>query len=615
MYVKPMLPSLSLKKPEGSQWSFEIKFDGFRALLSISESAISFTSRNGKDLAPLFPEIIEAVRSSFSKFQPFMPCTLDGELTVLQSAHKASFEKIQKRGRLKKEENIQRAVHTDPCTFLVFDLIECAGEKTAASPLKIRKEKLLSLSEACGFPLTPAPGEVRIQYVPSFSDGDALFKNAIRHDSEGILAKDLNSRWEPGIRTKNWLKIKNYKYGLVFIIGYDKKNGYFKAGTFDHGTIREAGVFSHGLEGEERESLIEILRQNKEAEDPQWITIAPAICVELQFLGLYKNQLREPSFHAFRFDLAPELCTWSQLKVHAVSVHEDVQLTNPDKPLWNKPVRSKEDYLAYLIDVSESMLPFLEDKHLTVIRYPHGTSDEAFYQKNCPDYAPDFIKTSLHEGIEYILCNDHSTLLWLGNQGAIEFHVPFQTRKSHQPNEIVFDLDPPSRNEFGLAVKAALEMHKLFESFSLTSFPKLSGGKGIQIHIPITEGTFSYEQTRSFTEFIASYLVQVFPEAFTIERLKKNRGNRLYVDYIQHAEGKTIISPYSLRGNSAGAYAAAPLYWEEVKDSLNPDSYTMNTVADRLQDQPCPFADFFTSPQDKVITQILHFIEEQKSKE
>ncbi|MDR0136931.1 DNA ligase D [Metabacillus idriensis] len=612
MYVKPMLPTLSAQIPEGEKWSYEIKYDGFRAMLSISEEETTLISRNGKDLGPLFPEIIDAVQSIFDRLQKFMPCTFDGELVSLKNPYKASFEAIQQRGRMRAKDKISEAAGTNPCQYLIFDILECKHEKTAISDYLSRKEQLKSIASACGFPLEPIKNNQLIQYVPSFSR--TLWSTIRAFDSEGMIAKEHKSKWEAGVRTKSWLKIKNYKYALFFIIGYDKKNGYFKAGVYKGENVIDAGVFSHGLEGTDRDSLIKILRENKDSEDSQWITISPAICVELQFLELYKNQLREPSFSAFRFDQHPEECTWEQLKLNAVSFHEEVQITHPDKPLWDKPLRTKTDYLAYLAEVSDYMLPFLKNKLLTVIRYPHGTSDEAFYQKNCPDYAPKFVATAEHDGIDYILCNDISTLIWLGNQLALEFHIPFQTYDSSRPNEIVFDLDPPSRDDFHLAVSAASEMRKLFDSFGLASFPKLSGGKGIQIHIPMTKNRFSYDQTKKFTSFIAEYLVNAFPELYTTERLKKNRGNRLYVDYIQHAEGKTIIAPYSVRGNPGGAFVAAPLYWDEVTEDLRVNAFTMEAAAERVKNG-CPFQDYFTSPQDEVIEQVLDFIAKNKSQQ
>lgn len=238
------------------------------------------------------------------------------------------------------------------------------------------------------------------------------------------------------------------------------------------------------------------------------------------------------------------------------------------------------------------MLPFLERRTLTTIRYPHGIPGDFFYQKNCPDYAPSSILTKSVEGINYIVCNELSTLLWLGNQLAIEYHIPFQTIDSLKPSEIVFDLDPPSKGDFHLAIKAALEMKKIFDSLEIRSYPKLSGNKGLQIHIPIKVNSLTYEDTRIFMYFIAKYLIEKFPDDFTIERLKKKRNGKLYIDYLQHAEGKTIISPYSTRGQE-NATVAAPLYWEEVNGNLRIEKFNIPFVLDRLSKVKCPMDDFF----------------------
>src|SRR5690606_16996388 len=229
-------------------------------------------------------------------------------------------------------------------------------------------------------------------------------------------------------------------------------------------------------------------------------------------------------------------------------------------PLWKDKSITKLAYIHYLLEVSPYMLPFLQDRSLTVIRYPHGMFGESFYQKNCPDYAPDFIQPSMSEGIDYIVCNDIKTLTWLGNQISFEFHIPFQSIFSKGPSEIVFDLDPPSRDAFPLAKKCALILKEVFDGLKLISYVKTSGNKGLQIYLPLPENKFSYEDTRQFTEFIANYLTNLEPDLFTTGRLKKNRGHRLYVDYVQHAQGKPMVAPYPVRGND-GAYVATPLYW------------------------------------------------------
>ena len=255
------------------------------------------------------------------------------------------------------------------------------------------------------------------------------------------------------------------------------------------------------------------------------------------------------------------------------------------------------------------MLPFLHDRLLTVIRFPHGVPGESFYQKNSPNYVPDFIATKQVEDINYILCNDIESLLWLGNQLALEFHIPFQTIHTSKPTEIVFDLDPPSVDEFSLAREAALRMKVIFDHFHLQSFIKTSGGKGMQVYIPLPFDTFSYEDTRVFTKFVCDFLVEQEPQWFTTERLKKHRGNKLYLDYVQHAEGKTVIAPYSTRGNDLGLIAT-PLNWDEVNSTLKPSLFSIPVVLERLKKEGNPFRDFRENVDKQRFTDVLTQLKE-----
>ncbi|MDQ0483471.1 non-homologous end-joining DNA ligase [Guptibacillus hwajinpoensis] len=268
---------------------------------------------------------------------------------------------------------------------------------------------------------------------------------------------------------------------------------------------------------------------------------------------------------------------------HSIIVNDiEVGITNPDKLLW--PSITKAEYLTYLSNIAPFMLPCLHNKPLTVIRFPDGIGGEAFYQRNCPEYAPDYISTVQYDDHNQIICSDLQTLLWLGNQAAIEFHVPFSTYDTKKPSEIVFDLDPPSKEDFHLAIKAAQQIKTILDQLHLIGFIKLSGNKGIQIHIPLPHKTFSYNQTKQFTRFIANYLTEKDPDSFTTERLKEKRNGRLYIDYVQHAAGKTIIAPYSARGNKEGLIAA-PIKWQELTSTLTPRDYTMKNIRNR-KDHP-----------------------------
>ncbi|WML40198.1 DNA ligase D [Neobacillus sp. OS1-2] len=610
--MKPMLPSLTFDLPIRPDWLYEVKYDGFRALLEWNSKGITLTSRNGKELFPQFPEIKEFLFRYEEKFKPFLPLQLDGELVSLENTHKANFSATQVRGRLKSEKKIYQQATRSPCRLMVFDLLMLKGKPLHSIAFHKRKAQLGKLFQTIGFHLDPDPyNDQLLQYVTAHEDFHSLWEKVVLYDGEGIIAKSKNSLWEEGKRSLLWLKYKNWKYVSSFIISFEKTNGYFHVGVYKDKGILPIGQVLFGFKPEEKDALKKTIKQNRVREDDQFIYVEPAICLEVKYLELFDNQLREPHFDRFRFDMEPAECTYDRFMFAQKNLPSDLEITHPDKPLWEKLPIQKADYILYLREISPYMLPFLTNRLLTVIRYPHGMFGEAFYQKNCPDYAPGFVQTHPSEGIDYILCNNLKTLVWLGNQLAIEFHVPFQTINSKGPSEIVFDLDPPSKDAFQLAVKAALLIKEVLDQLNLIGFIKTSGNKGLQIYLPLPENVFSYDDTRLFTSFIAEYLLSKDPDSFTIERMKKNRGNRLYVDYVQHSEGKTIVAPYSMRGNEHGG-VATPLYWEEVNEKLESVSFTMENALKRIRSQGDPFRNYFQTKQIQAFAPVLEILKQGK---
>jgi bifunctional non-homologous end joining protein LigD len=590
--MKPMLPSLTFELPNQSDWLYEVKYDGFRAILDWTSSGIQLTSRNGKTLLPQFPEIQDFLLQYEKQFQPFLPLQIDSELVWLENPYKANFAAIQVRGRLKSSKKITEQAKSSPCRLMVFDLLSLKGKSLYTTAFHKRKEELMKLFQTTGLAHDPGlRNDSLLQPVIAHQNFDELWEKVILYDGEGIVAKQKNSLWEEGKRSLQWLKFKNWKYVTCFVTSYEKTNGYFYVGVYKDKKIVGIGQVLFGFKPEEKQALQQTMRQNMIREDGQFIYVEPAICLDVKYLELYENQLREPHFDRFRFDVEPEQCSYEKFMFGQKNLPNNLEITHPDKPLWDKLEIRKADYILYLREVSPYMLPFLHNRLLTVIRYPHGMFGEAFYQKNCPEYAPEFVQTHLTDGIDYILCNNLKTLIWLGNQIAIEFHVPFQTINNKGPSEIVFDLDPPSQNEFHLAIRAALFIKEVLDQLNLIGFIKTSGNKGLQIYLPLPEGEFTYEDTRLFTSFIAEYLISKDPDSFTIERMKKNRGNRLYVDYVQHGEGKTIVAPYSMRGNQH-AGVATPLYWEEVDEKLDPKIFTMQNALARIRKQIDPFKNY-----------------------
>ncbi|WP_066061500.1 DNA ligase D [Neobacillus soli] len=612
--MKPMLPSLTFDLPVRPDWLYEVKYDGFRAILDWNSQGITLTSRNGKALLPQFPEIKKFLLNHEKEFKPLLPLRLDGELVSLENTYKANFSAIQVRGRLKSEKKITELAAHSPCRLMVFDLLILKGKPLHSQAFLKRKETLSKLFQTIGLDLDPDPyGDQLLQYVSPTNDFNELWERVVLYDGEGIIAKYKNSLWEEGQRSLQWLKYKNWKYVSCFVTAFDKSNGYFYVGVYKENQIYGVGQVLFGFKPEEKDALKQTVKQNMRKEDAQFIYVEPAICLEVKYLELYDNQMREPHFDRFRFDLEPASCTYDRFIFAQKNLPADLDITHPDKPLWENPAIQKADYILYLREISPYMLPFLKNRLLTVIRYPHGMSGEAFYQKNCPDYAPDFVQTHTSDGIDYILCNNLKTLVWLGNQLAIEFHVPFQTINSKGPSEIVFDLDPPSKDAFQLAIKAALLIKEVLDQLNLIGFIKTSGNKGLQIYLPLPEDAYSYEDTRLLTSFIAEYLISKDPDSFTIERMKKKRGNRLYVDYVQHSEGKTIVAPYSMRGNEHGG-VATPLYWEEVDEQLKLVSFNMENALKRIREHRDPFKNYFQTKQIQPFAPILDFLKKGAGK-
>lgn len=392
------------------------------------------------------------------------------------------------------------------------------------------------------------------------------------------------------------------KKASFFITGWNVDNHLFEYSVINQNEVRVVGEFSEGMSQQEYDVLVTLIKKNGSKSSENKYTITPSICIELSFNNLKENRLLSPRFQQFLVNEDWRTCTWEKVLIANASIDSTIEITHPEKPIWEKPQINKEQLIAYFIAVAPRMLPFVENRLLTTIRYPHGfIGKERFYQKNKPDYAPDFIASYKKDKIDYIVCNDLSTLVWLGNQLALEYHLPFETIGSAYPLEIVFDLDPPDESHFPLAVAAAKKLQNIFKELNIVSFPKLTGGKGIQVHIPIMHNKLSYDETRIFTSFIASYLVERNPDVFTIERMKKNRGNKLYIDYIQHAEGKTMIAPYSPRGRE-GAVIAAPLHWDEVDEQLQRENYSLDNFSKYHLFDRCPMANFFETRNDTIAT-------------
>lgn len=282
-----------------------------------------------------------------------------------------------------------------------------------------------------------------------------------------------------------------------------------------------------------------------------------------------------------------------------------LELTNLDKTYWPDEGYSKGDLIKYYYLISPYILPHLNERFMVMQRFPDGIAGKAFYQKECPAYAPDWILTkevqspsSKRKYINYIICNDLATLLWLVNQGCIEMH-PWLSRWTHidNPEAVILDLDPGDQVTFEDVLNIALLIKQVLDSFNVKGFVKTSGATGLHIYIPV-KPQYSFKNVRDFAEKIARIVVAVNPAKATIERTVSKREGKVYIDYMQNVQGKTIASVFSVRP-LRGATVSTPVSWEEIaKKSFAPGDFTMYNIPELIKQGRPDFSELLACRQN-----------------
>jgi bifunctional non-homologous end joining protein LigD len=284
-----------------------------------------------------------------------------------------------------------------------------------------------------------------------------------------------------------------------------------------------------------------------------------------------------------------------------------VKITNPEKVMWPELGLRKIDYISKLVELGQYIIPHAKDRLLTAIRYPDGVEGKSFFQKNTPKYAPEWIEKAQWNENSYTLLNSMATLAWLGNQATLEFHTSFNLfQKPYNPTDLVFDLDPAEDQEFDDVVAVALLINETLEFLNIKSWIKTSGATGLQIYIPVGQ-RYNYDKARSINEFFGKYFNQKYPDKITIERMVNKRGKKLYFDYLQMWEGKTITMVYSPRANSKGT-VSMPVTWEEVKRGVHPEDFHLLNAKNRLEETGDIFQPLLSSEYIQNLDFILEYI-------
>jgi bifunctional non-homologous end joining protein LigD len=275
-----------------------------------------------------------------------------------------------------------------------------------------------------------------------------------------------------------------------------------------------------------------------------------------------------------------------------------VKLTNLDKVLFPGPSIKKRQVIEYYIRIAPKVLSILNNRPIVLTRFPNGIGNQSFYEKDAPAGSPDWVETfRTHSGIagrdiNYILCNDLDTLVWLANLAAIEVHMNlFKKDSIENPDLILFDIDPEPPATCEDVVDVAFLVREKLGQLSLRSYVKTSGKTGLHVVVPIAR-EYTFKQTREFVHQIGKYLAR---ESNTVasESTRAKKPGSVYIDYVQNSLGRTMVCPYSLRATPS-ATVSMPLEWKDLNKALKPEEFNMFTA---IRIKQSPWEDLLENPQ------------------
>jgi bifunctional non-homologous end joining protein LigD len=271
-----------------------------------------------------------------------------------------------------------------------------------------------------------------------------------------------------------------------------------------------------------------------------------------------------------------------------------IEVANLDKVMFPDEGITQGALMDYYRRIAETMLPYMKGRPLTMQRFPDGIGDGGFYQKEAPDYFPDWIRrVSIEvkgEGQEQpqVICDDVATLVYLVDQGCITPHVWLsRADKLTHPDKLTFDLDPPD-DDFELVRSAAQSLREVLEGVGLLPFVMTTGSRGLHVVVPLDRSA-DFDTVRSFAKDLAGVLAEREADRLTTKVRKDKRGNRLFLDYLRNSYGQNTVAPYAVRAKP-GAPVATPLDWDELSDSnLHSQTYTMQNIFRRLSQKEDPW--------------------------
>ncbi|MBK5257556.1 MAG: DNA ligase D, partial [Vicinamibacteria bacterium] len=598
---------------------FELKYDGYRLLLSAEDGRCELIYRRGSKATDLYPEIARA-----GSLLPFSRLILDGELVCLDDNARPSFSRLQQRSQLRRTADVAVAAVRLPATLHLFDILGFEDFDLRSLALAERKNILRDV--------LPRAGPLRfVDHIAA--DGVLFFGEVERMGLEGVMAKRADSKYRSG-RSSDWLKLKTDKIADFVVVGMTPPDGsrtgfgalhlaaYARMPATPDIALTEpkliyAGRVGSGFTEDQLKDLSARLLMDRVKEPPCPIVdepkgsvyVVPSHVVEVRYKSWSSQSLlRQPVFLRWRDDKPPEEClrpgeepggahTHEAADAPTVIVDKTVRFTNLAKVFWppsemNAEAYTKGDLIDYYRRVAPWFLPYLADRPITLTRYPDGINGKSFFQKDAPPFIPGWMRTErlwsedTGKELDLIIGGDRSegdleTLLFMANLGAIVLHA-WNARASEpaRPDWIILDLDP-KQAPFADVIALALEAKKLCDEIELSSFAKTTGSSGLHILIP-TGGALTHEQCKTFAELLARVIVTRRDDIATIVRIPTHRGGKVYVDFLQNGHGKLLVAPFSVRP-LPGAPVSMPLLWSEVQAGLTPRQFTITNAIARLE--------------------------------
>jgi bifunctional non-homologous end joining protein LigD len=605
----PMMARLGTLPRDDDGWAFEIKWDGVRAICQSEPGRMRLHSRNLLDITPRYPEL-----GRLNRALSHHRAVLDGEVVALDAEGKPSFGALQRRMHVAAESTVRRLARETPVTYVIFDLLWLDGHSLMDLPYEERRARLSELDL----------GDGERWRVPDYvaGHGAQLLAATEQQGLEGVIAKRLDSPYEPGRRSQSWVKVKNLYRQEVVIGGWVPGDGRRRdrigallVGVYeDDGRLRHTGRVGTGFTDAELDKLSELLVPLERADSPfapggpkiprNAVFVEPRFVADVEFREWTEGgQLRAPSYKGLRDDKPAELVVREDEMASDLVVREEanavladvggreVKLSNLDKVLYPEVGFAKRDVIEYFARIAPTVLPHLEGRALTLKRYPNGVQANYFYEKNAPSHRPDWVTTARVGDIDYVVVDEEATLVWLANLADLELHTSLAiAAEPERPTLVAFDLDPGAPATIVECCRVAELLRGMFEGLGLECFAKTSGSKGMQVYVPLnSEATFA--QTKAFSKAVAELLAREEPGLVVARQTKSARKGKVLVDWSQNDRIKTTVNAYSLRAMERPT-VSTPVTWDEVRATRSVEDLTFEAadVLERVEDQGDLFA-------------------------